>query len=347
MVVRKGDPCPLVEDGKVCGKPTFVVKYGWCSKHYGRFRVHGDPLFKTRRYEPQGEECKHEDCHEKPKRQSLCEKHARLMDKYGETTNSRERRFWAKVDKNGPLPDESPDLGPCWVWTGYIDKNTGYGQFGSKGNGSNLPHRIAYEYLREPIPKGKHLDHLCRRRACCRPSHLEPVTPRENIRRGDQGAFWGYIPEVIPAKPVQLTLSVCRNGCAKPVYKRDLCRPCYRKWLKDPDAERPSQRTTEQRFWGKVAKNGPVPGHRPDLGPCWVWTASINAKTGYGRFGVRHGEMMDAHRFSYLLAHETIPEKHDVHHACHLRRCVNPAHLLATTRSENLRMRKNRRDDAA
>jgi len=28
------------------------------------------------------------------------------------------------------------------------------------------------------------LDHLCRNRACVRPSHLEPVTQTENIRRG-------------------------------------------------------------------------------------------------------------------------------------------------------------------
>ena len=37
--------------------------------------------------------------------------------------------------------------------------------------------------LGSPIPAGMQADHLCRNRACCRPVHLEIVTPRENTRR--------------------------------------------------------------------------------------------------------------------------------------------------------------------
>ena len=326
MVIRKDGEC-AVDD---CSSPASCR--GMCGMHYMRDRRYGDPLHSVRQYVQQGAECAHEDCGRKPKRRGLCEKHAKRQVKYGETTDSRERRFWAKVDKNGPVPAHRPDLGPCWVWTGYTDKS-GYGQFGTKGKGTSLPHRIAYQYLVGPIPKGLHLDHLCRNRACVNAAggHLEPVTPRENIRRGDQGAFWGYVPDPIPAKPERPT--ACVNGCAKPLYKRNMCRPCYRRWLKDPSVERPSTLTPEQRFWAKVEKTN----------SCWLWTASVNHATGYGRFGVRHGVMMDAHRFSYLLAHGSIPEKHDVHHTCHTRKCVNPGHLLATTRSDNLRLRKNRR----
>jgi hypothetical protein len=36
-----------------------------------------------------------------------------------------------------------------------------------------------------PIPDGLHLDHLCKVRNCVRPSHLEAVTPRENVMRSD------------------------------------------------------------------------------------------------------------------------------------------------------------------
>lgn len=338
---RRGDPCTIAG----CGKP--ILGRGWCSMHYARWQRYGDPLHETRRYVRQGETCTAEEgCAEPVHGLDLCKKHYRRMTVYGETTKPRERRFWAKIDKNGPVPAHRPGLGPCWIYTGYIDRKTGYGQFGG-GKGTNLPHRIAYQYTVGPIGKGLHIDHLCRVRACCNPAHLEPVTPRENIRRGDQGAFWGYVPEVLGASPVQAALAICANGCAKPPYKRDLCRPCYRRWLKDPAVERPSKRTPERRFWMKVDKGGPVPQHRPDLGRCWLWTASVNQNTGYGQFARRRGHPVDAHRFSYELAHGSIPEKHDVHHACHVRHCVNPAHLEAATRAENLRMRKNRRQVAA
>lgn len=48
-----------------------------------------------------------------------------------------------------------------------------------------LAHRFAYELLVGPIPTGLTLDHLCRRPACVNPSHLEPVSLRDNILRGE------------------------------------------------------------------------------------------------------------------------------------------------------------------
>jgi hypothetical protein len=261
---------------------------------------------------------------------------------------SYERRFWAQVDKRGP--DE------CWPWTGYVAPH-GYGLYGGQVAGrSRLVHRIAYQFLVGPIPDGLVLDHLCHtrdpqcadtnrcpHRRCVNPAHADPCTRGENVARGRGGDSWGYEPDPIPVKPEQLTLPFCPCGSPKPIYKSGMCRPCYRKWLKDPDVERPSQRTPEQRFWMKVDKHGPIPVNCPELGPCWVWTASLNQTTGYGQFFPRHGHPMDAHRFSYLLAHSSIPEKHDVHHVCLVRRCVRPAHLVATTRSQNLAERMNRR----
>jgi len=329
VVVRKGDPCPVVEKDNVCGKP--VLGASMCSMHYSRQRRYGDPLYETRRYEAQGAECAHGGCDAKPKRRGFCEKHASRDERHGTTEEPRVRRFWAQVNKHGPVPAYAPELGSCWLWTGYIHPKTGYGQFGVQAK-ARLAHRVAYQYAVGPIPKGRHLDHLCK---VVRPDHLEPVTPRENIRRGDQGAFWGYQPEPVPERPKAEKLTVCIDcgTTEKPVYKSGRCRPCYRKWLKDPNVERPSRRTPEQRFWAKVSKTD----------TCWVWTAGINRKTGYARFAIRHGEMMDGHRYSYELHHGPIPEGYDVHHTCHVRHCVNPAHLEAVTRSENLRLRKLRR----
>jgi hypothetical protein len=81
---------------------------------------------------------------------------------------------------------EIDDFG-CWNWTGALTSNLpgkGYGRI-QVGPKLKLTHRVAYEALVGPIPEGLDLDHLCRNRKCCNPAHLEPVTRRENLLRGD------------------------------------------------------------------------------------------------------------------------------------------------------------------
>lgn len=86
-------------------------------------------------------------------------------------------RFWAKVDRRGT--DE------CWPWMAAIVD--GYGVFKLAGR-QRKAHRITFESMVGPVPDGMQLDHLCRNRACCNPAHLEPVTCRDNLLRGDTHA---------------------------------------------------------------------------------------------------------------------------------------------------------------
>lgn len=94
-----------------------------------------------------------------------------------------EERFWAKVNKDGPIPDYAPHLGSCWIWTAGHDGN-GYGHFQMHHKECVKAHRVAYELSVGPIPEGLVIDHLCRVHGCVNPDHLEPVTNGENIRRG-------------------------------------------------------------------------------------------------------------------------------------------------------------------
>lgn len=82
-------------------------------------------------------------------------------------------RFWAKVDSTAD----------CWLWVAGRSHN-GYGSFWADGR-SHAAHRWVYEELHGHLPAEIVLDHLCRTPSCVRPDHLDPVTDRVNILRGE------------------------------------------------------------------------------------------------------------------------------------------------------------------
>ena len=72
----------------------------------------------------------------------------------------------------------------CWLWV--AGTSSGYGRFYlNPRRRATRAHRVAYEALIGPIPDGLTIDHLCRVRHCVNPSHMEPVTSRENTLRGN------------------------------------------------------------------------------------------------------------------------------------------------------------------
>ncbi len=79
----------------------------------------------------------------------------------------------------------------CWVWTMSSFKN-GYGVANCEGS-TLYAHRVSYQAFVGPIPTGLELDHLCRKRICVNPHHLEPVTRRVNTLRGNGPIILGAL----------------------------------------------------------------------------------------------------------------------------------------------------------
>ena len=107
--------------------------------------------------------------------------------KIKKTRKSVEQRFWEKV---GPHDDPTK----CWLWTAYATKSKSggrapYGRF-RVGKKKVQAHRLSYEmYYHVTIPEGMTIDHVkargCTSTLCVNPHHLEVVTLRVNIFRGD------------------------------------------------------------------------------------------------------------------------------------------------------------------
>lgn len=114
----------------------------------------------------------------------------------------------------------------CWEWTAGRD-SYGYAKVKVRGFRTRKAHRVIYEILVGPIPEGLTLDHLCRIRHCVRPSHLEPVTRRENVMRGHHPAVVAHVTGICVAGLHDITGD---GAYVDPMTGRRRCRQCHREW---------------------------------------------------------------------------------------------------------------------
>lgn len=83
--------------------------------------------------------------------------------------------FWQYVEPE-------PNTG-CWLWDGKTVKD-GYGLFCLPGS-TGYAHNASMVIHGRTVPKGLQVDHLCRVRCCVNPDHLDIVTRKENVLRGE------------------------------------------------------------------------------------------------------------------------------------------------------------------
>ena len=111
----------------------------------------------------------------------------------------------------------------CWQWLGSLS-TSGYGKH-YIGSTQFFAHRFSYTIFNNEIPKNLHIDHLCRNRGCVNPEHLEAVTRKTNILRGNG------------ATAINNRKKYCKNG--HPFIRENIskvpngkrCKICYNSWM--------------------------------------------------------------------------------------------------------------------
>ncbi len=204
----------------------------------------------------------------------------------------------------------------CWVWQGFIGKS-GYARlFIEKGKGKRkFVHRYSYENFVGKIPDDLTLDHICRNRKCCNPTHLQPVTIKQNTLLG------------IGFAPKNKAKSHCRNGHEYSesntyhVRNERACKICLSiNSAKYREKKNKGIKTGHLTVIERINKN-----IKPNGNGCMVWNGTIHPD-GYGRMVINKKQEF-VHRALYRELIGEIPDGYGVYRSCGNLLCCSAEHL--------------------
>jgi hypothetical protein len=215
----------------------------------------------------------------------------------------------------------------CWVWQRGLTWG-GYGEM-RVGKQMRRAHRVYYERYRGPIPSGLHLDHLCRNPPCVNPTHLEPVTPRENALRGNTIAAGRKAQTHCVRGHSFNEANTIRVGAGR------ACRECQRRANRESQRRRRARLAASGDSYPRQLVEGcpPIDYWVDPTSGCWVWQRYLSLD-GYA-LKRRDGKKIPAHRSYYEMYRGSIPPGLMMDHICRNRACVNPYHLEPVTAKEN------------
>ncbi len=254
----------------------------------------------------------------------------------------------------------------CWLWLGGLTSK-GYGSFRVGPTYVERAHVASYLMHKGDIAEGLQVRHICpgdtHYRHCVNPDHLVLGTAKDNgadkaalgtfkgvmsgeknpmvklsddqvleihgrVHAGEAASTLGQEFDVTPRQIRMIRDGHTRKHLGlpvKPIVQRgaNKNKRATRRGVTDPPA------SDEVDRFKKYYTEGP---------DCWEWTGCLdnkNATIPYGTFSFR-GKNVGAHIISYLIANGSVPTGLDIAHKCANSLCVNPEHLWARTREQNM-----------